>query len=244
MKHCKKIITLAITAVMLLSTGFNISARETPSEDYLIDNGFVQVNSRSNTLNSPKVYKNINGDTIIRASDFEEEMYLNINRVEQAGHNVCWAACAEMVSKYKTNTTYDQFDAIRYIKNSIKYETATLSETVRVIDYMCQTRFHAYVYPFLLTKADIYDEISNFRPIVITACDKYNDNCHMFICAGYRMTDRYNTNTISEVYVIDPDPKDPNPHWIKYSDLTNTANGFKIYSGSANLVYKSNILIQ
>lgn len=232
---------------MILTTGFTVAAKAAYTEDYLADNGFVLINSRlkSNTLNSPKIYMNRNGDKIIRSANYDEEMYLNITRVQQADHNVCWAACAEMVAKYKTKTTYDQFDAIRYIKNSIKYETATLSETVRVIDYMCQTRFHAYVYPFLLTKADIYDEISNFRPILITACDKENNNnCHMFVCAGYRMVNRYNTNTISEIYVIDPDPKDPDPHWINYSNLINTIDGFKIYDNSANLIYKSNILIQ
>lgn len=236
---------------MILTTGFTVAAKAAYTEDYLADNGFVLINSRlkSNTLNSPKIYMNRNGDKIIRSANYDEEMYLNITRVQQADHNVCWAACAEMVAKYKTKTTYDQFDAIRYIKNSIKYETATLSETVRVIDYMCQTRFHAYVYPFQLTKADIYDEISNFRPIIMVSCIENPDksrNCHMFLCTGYKMINRNNVNSISEVCLVDPNPNNPNPQpqWISYSNLIDTQNGFQFYDGSKFMKYESNILIQ
>lgn len=144
---------------------------------------------------------------------------LSVTRYEQEKTNWCWAACAKMMGKYVSGTTYSQSQICSKIKGSIVNTSASDTEVSNALKYTTGKSIAMYS---KLTYSQFVQEIdSQNTPVTIAMFWPSSLSAHNLVVSGCG----YGGQTLR---LVDP-ASDCGTAWYSYSDL---CNGTTIQSGT------------
>lgn len=154
-------------------------------------------------------------------SAFATVKTLSVTRYTQEKTKWCWAACAQMIGKYKTGTKRSQSNICEYVKGVVENAAGTVAETTTALWLTTgkDTNYKNSYLKFSTSKGQINDS----RPFIVRI-KKDSGGGHMLVASGYKTEPYYYLRLIDPVAGC-------GTNYYRYHNMTNSGETFNSCSG-------------